>query len=500
MPKFLPWLLLILTAILLIRLPSFFEPHWYGDEEIYLVIGQTLRRGAVLYRDIWDNKPPVLYLIYALYPTLLWAKISAAGFVLATGAAIFFLARKIFADFSRPEFFSLLAVFLTGLLLSLPALEGNIANAELYFTFPIALAAFLLWQKRDFPKQILPVSLLLGLLFSLAFFLKVPAAFDFLGLFLAVTLIRLMAVKNPAGLKKFFRGEIKFYLPVMVIFLFISSSLIGYFYFNHALGDFLTASFVQNASYVAVDSGPLSRLSNPLFVKGFLLLIFLAGLTWRLRRKKISPEFFFLSVWVSFSLYGALLSNRPYLHYLLQIIPPAVLFLIYLITRARKYPILFLLTLSVVFSLTNQFKTAFHLNGKGYYENFLVFSFGRKSYEDYINYFDSRTANNYRTAAYLADRTTPSDTIFVWDDNAALYDLSDRAPAAKFIQAHHLTTIDPKNYALLAQKLAIVQPKLIVVARPVHFAFPELEALLLNRYQPTAAFDHLFVYRLSGAN
>ena len=61
-------LLLIIGLLVLLRLPSLFEPAWYGDENIYLTIGQGIRKGMVLYRDITDfpNKPPLIYLFAAL--------------------------------------------------------------------------------------------------------------------------------------------------------------------------------------------------------------------------------------------------------------------------------------------------------------------------------------------------------------------------------------------------------------------------------------------------
>ena len=61
------WVLLgIICAFILLRLPSLIEPEWYGDEGIYRTIGLALSRGEVLYRDIWDNKPPLLYWMCAL--------------------------------------------------------------------------------------------------------------------------------------------------------------------------------------------------------------------------------------------------------------------------------------------------------------------------------------------------------------------------------------------------------------------------------------------------
>src|ERR1700726_3508774 len=42
-----------------LRLPSFFEPHWYTDEASYVSVAKSLLRGRVLYSPIWNNKPPL---------------------------------------------------------------------------------------------------------------------------------------------------------------------------------------------------------------------------------------------------------------------------------------------------------------------------------------------------------------------------------------------------------------------------------------------------------
>ena len=60
------YLHLIFLLNIILRLPSLFEPVSYGDECIYLTLGQAFLKGSVFYRDIHDNKPPFLYLIAAL--------------------------------------------------------------------------------------------------------------------------------------------------------------------------------------------------------------------------------------------------------------------------------------------------------------------------------------------------------------------------------------------------------------------------------------------------
>ena len=51
---------------LLLKLPSLFEPYWYGDEGVTITVGMAIKRGLLLYRDVYDNKPPLLYLLASL--------------------------------------------------------------------------------------------------------------------------------------------------------------------------------------------------------------------------------------------------------------------------------------------------------------------------------------------------------------------------------------------------------------------------------------------------
>jgi len=39
------WLLIALLLLLILRIPNFFEPYWYGDEAIYLSLGNALNKG-----------------------------------------------------------------------------------------------------------------------------------------------------------------------------------------------------------------------------------------------------------------------------------------------------------------------------------------------------------------------------------------------------------------------------------------------------------------------
>src|SRR6267154_2662061 len=91
------WVVIVLCVFFIfLRFPSVIEPYWYGDEGVYEVIGQAMDHGSVLYRDIWDNKPPLIYVIYALsqgdQPTV---KVISLFVGLFSVFALFILAQKL---------------------------------------------------------------------------------------------------------------------------------------------------------------------------------------------------------------------------------------------------------------------------------------------------------------------------------------------------------------------------------------------------------------------
>ena len=57
--------LLLLGVCLSLRLASLLRPCLSDDEATYCVVAREMLRGRVLYRDVVDHKPPLIYLTYA---------------------------------------------------------------------------------------------------------------------------------------------------------------------------------------------------------------------------------------------------------------------------------------------------------------------------------------------------------------------------------------------------------------------------------------------------
>ncbi len=92
------WLLAGLVVVFLRALPNLRFPIG-RDQATYCVIGQGLLHGQLLYRDLWDNKPPGIFYIYALIVKIFGPVMWCVGAVdilwlLVISCCIFYFARR----------------------------------------------------------------------------------------------------------------------------------------------------------------------------------------------------------------------------------------------------------------------------------------------------------------------------------------------------------------------------------------------------------------------
>src|SRR3990167_11385237 len=128
------WMCGLLVLVLILRIPSFFEPYHYGDEMIYLTLGQGVRQGVPLYSGLHDNKPPLLYLTAAIAGNLFWFKAILALWSLITVYGFWKLVNYLYP---KKESLHKISTIIFGLLTTLPLLEGNTVNAELFMIGPV---------------------------------------------------------------------------------------------------------------------------------------------------------------------------------------------------------------------------------------------------------------------------------------------------------------------------------------------------------------------------
>ena len=132
-----------LALFTLLRLPSFFEPHWYTDEAGYTTTAQGLLHGKTLYADIWNNKPPLhLWTVAATVrlfgPTEWGLHLLTFASGLAVLLAVIWAAPRLL-----PRSRATMAVFLAAGGLGLPILDAELAVPESLLIAPATWAALL---------------------------------------------------------------------------------------------------------------------------------------------------------------------------------------------------------------------------------------------------------------------------------------------------------------------------------------------------------------------
>lgn len=436
------WFLLLACFLFtILRLPSLIEPHWYGDEGIYQVVGRAIDSGRLLYKEIWDNKPPVLYLLYALvYGNLFGIKLLSMIYGLLSVIAFFFLSAKIF----KQELTRYISTVVYLVLFGLPLLEGNIANAENFMLLPVILAAYFVYSYSE--KKGIGMLLTAGLLLSVAFVTKVVAMFDF-----AAFLIFIWFITIDRGRKTWIS-----YFSFVLVFASLMVGFAFYFLMRGALQDFISSVFFQNISYVGEQNHFIFPLGT-LFIKTivlFLTLIFIF-----LKRKLISKPALFMYLWLAFSVYNAFFSERPYTHYLLVALPAFALLVGHLFEVKKTRIFDGVMIIVFVFIASNYFQL--YKKTGSYYLNYLQFVTSSKSIVDYESFFDNNTPRDYDIANFISANVAAKENIFLLSDNAQIYALSDKLPIGKYIVAYHITFY--KNADIITkQQIDEKQPRFII--------------------------------------
>ncbi|HZQ30057.1 MAG TPA: glycosyltransferase family 39 protein [Patescibacteria group bacterium] len=479
------WFLLVTSTIFfLFRLPSLFEPYWYGDEGVYQTLGLAIRNGRLLYRDIWDNKPPLLYTLYSIFNSdQFLVRLVSLIFGVISVILFFHLCKRIF---NRSKT-AIITTSVFALLFSIPLLEGNIANAENFMLLPIISAALILTHitgsisQRSQNKDLLLI-FSSGLLLGIAFLFKIVAVFDFAAFSLFILFIDGRIIEHLKN-RRYLAFEVKkiiYFIGGFIILPFLTAI---FFLLNGAISQFLKATFLSNIGYVGYGN----KLLIP---QGFLILklsILLAFIYYIFRKRGIlGMGATLVLLWFSFSLFNAFFSQRPYTHYLLVLIPSFAL-LIGIILESLKYRIFLLaiLLVSLIIILKN---FTFYTKVFPYYENFLSFVMGEKSVSEYQGFFDRSTPVDYELAMYVNTHSKPQDYIFTWGNNAQLYKLTNKLPPGRYTVAYHITG-SPNGISETERDINLHKPKIIIVMPYMNF-FP----FSLSNYSKKIIINDAIIY------
>ena len=482
-------ILLVVLAAALPRLPTLFEPLAM-DQALFAVIGEGILRGERLYVDLWDHKPPAIYLLYAAIRGVSggasWA-VALAGLVAAVATAL--LLRSLVAA-RRGADVGLLAGVLYGLLANPILLGGFYATAQAEVFLEALVAASLVLAARGGRSHGFASGAALG-----AAALFKPTALLFAP-------IVLLARAGPGGANAPSRatsrrarlGPIGLGLAVPVLFSLAYVAASGTW---AAAFEALVTWNLRAARAAAADPGGLASISlslpsilglllDGILLLGPFLLFALAGAA--LSRDRALPL-----AWLAAAVVSVLAQGKLYRYQYQPLLAPLVWLsalglaetasrLARPARRAARPVVVVLALLSLV---------PYARSVRSYWSAHRVrfpLPAGPAREEMLGTYTWSGTGMRYDDAARVAARiqaaSAPDDRIYVLGFDPQIYLLARRAPAGRYLAHDHVRA--PGAEERLASDLARRRPRWVVVAtdQVASTDFPRITAWIAENAAP----------------
>ncbi len=417
----LPLIAICLLPVVL-YLPILASP-FERDEGVYATVAQGLLDGQMPYRDLFDNKPPLVYAWYALSFSLFGEHVQAprilASVLLSlTTLSLFSQARMVF-----PKPVAYVAAGLFGLSTGLPFVALH-ANTEAYMLLPLvtSLVAFTVGVRRGGLRWFL----LSGALCGAAMMTKQVAFWNLAALMVVAAALRwrteglnFRTFRHSACL---FAGAAAAVALVAVPFA-VTGSLDELFYanvsYNWLYVGVLSYSerlvdFASGTAYVAAVAAPLAGGA----IWGFLTII----------RQRKQPLDYLILAWALASVAGVATGGRFFPHYFLHLMPAAAVLtalVVYELATKRRVAgigrsVLAVGLLMVVVSLGTV--GVMYVAPRAAEERLAESVAEQKEWE----------SNSKQLGEYIAARTDPDDKIFNFGREAPIYFYADRRPAVRY--------------------------------------------------------------------
>ncbi len=440
----------------IIRVP-FFDVPMINDEGGYAYVAHFWTDEYQLYRDIPFDRPQGIFLVYKVIFSLIGSdveslRMAAAVYNAGTALLLLLLARQVFdsgAAWMSALLFAIISVS--------PSIEGFTANAELFASLPLTIAALMTWRKRWGWA---------GVFSGLAFLLK-PIGLS--GLILALAWVLVVR----ASWRDSLRAVLAFsFGPLLML---AHGYLIGWNYFWHAVVERkLTSDTVVSHDFLTQGINFIDSLA--ITSPAWLMLVALTAIaypTWKARAKT------FVWLWVVSSLLGMAIGGHWSRHYYVQLVPALALMAgpgAYRLLRSsqRLFSYRAVVAAVVIFSaidLPLWFSAPEAVSEKVY---------DRPGY-----------VLNDEVAAYVNDHTAEDDTIYVAFNQAEIYYLAERRTTVPQMYSYELTA-SPAVYEQIAASIARRRPAMVIWVQPPppEYATPEqFEAVLARGYVEVRQFS-----------
>lgn len=460
-------LLVPIIFLLILFVPHFYQRFFDVDGGVYAAISTSIWNGELLYSDVWDHKPPIIYLIYT--PIAFFGAeigiVTLRILLLLLALISLYLAYLILKNFNLSKKLNLIILLVVAFLVASPIFEGNFFNTENLF-LPLTLFYIL----RIFNNKL---SYLEGMLLSVAFFIKFQA---FAELVLITSMLLLVWFKEIKKIK------IQNLVKVGAGFLISTTLFLLPFLISNNSLDALNAIIGTNFTYVEQVGYKVNLIFTSIDFKVLLLTIyiltfFILNLLYLFKpsKIKITSKITFLSLHILLiEIFLVLYPERNYAHYLIQTIPGILLTLpiiIDLIKKSKSYfikllfivlPVLFTITFLFVFSkvnITGQFSSTGY-SPLVYYSSFI---FNRQGKEP--GYFNKNNTVE-KTAKHIKDNYSKYNSHFLYTKEPWIFSLSKIDYSNKYYLFAQMyiswETFNEDRRRLLSSEVVIIQEELVI--------------------------------------
>jgi hypothetical protein len=416
---------LIALAVLIAawHLSYYYRKPFSRDIMCYAVIAHEMLAGRELYSDLWDHKPPAIYVTYAVSETIFGYGWPAIYFIHVT-ALIFTLfgvysaVRVSVGGRGAGLWAAVFWAFLSGDIY----ISGDDPNTEVFISACLTWAFFFFVQPRS-RTSALGRSMVIGALFALASLYK-PMTFVAAALMCSVHLVI-------PRLELDWRRRLSDVCVIVMVGALTWSAVIGYFIIRGRYKDFYETMFVYNSYYAgnifANLVAPLRH--NAKVLPSFLVplaVVTVAGLILGLFKEKrftLMLTAFLCATWIMICSTG-----RFYAYYYLLWVAPLSIgtgWTLGLISqlfkrRAAWLPLAMGAALLLVLS------------------KYELPSYRKILGGDYSQIVPVKSAVAERMGRKINDLLAPGESFFLWGDEPGLYFWSHRPPPTGIIYERHL--------------------------------------------------------------
>jgi 4-amino-4-deoxy-L-arabinose transferase-like glycosyltransferase len=438
---------LIILIVLILGVPTLLYP--FGkDQGEYAYIGAAFLNGEAVYKDIFNVKPPMTHWLHAAAITIFGPYMSAIRILdllwqLGAALSIYGIAVKLWR---RWGWGLLSAVFFTVAYHHTDF--WHTAQSDGFINFPIALSVLIVVRSLTNGKIIAWQWFAAGILLALATLLKYP-----IGLMLPV-LIFIYWIASPKREKRppllLTAG---FLLPLLLFFLslVLRGSLSTFLQIQLGYIPEYNAGFVTADNYLAFSWKIFSQVAgNQIYLQLFLGILALTFLVMAVDRPK-NRFLWLLPLWGLAALAHLIIQNKYYPYHALPLLAPLALMVTYFfqtvsaVLKSKRPWLRYLVVGSAIILIgLTMFSSRSPYSYGSFWERYqplTSIAAGDMTLTDYYKQdifgaygwpvFSSRA--NLEVADYLFTHTKPDDEIFIWAFEPAIYFLSQRQTASRFI-------------------------------------------------------------------